>query len=64
VVERLIDEWLAAHPEHPPLPHLEDVASAVSGESAQANATIGAIDPGTVIDDGEKAAVDEPAAAG
>ena len=25
VVERLIDEWLAAHPEHPPLPHLEDV---------------------------------------
>jgi hypothetical protein len=36
----------------------------VSGESAQANATIGAIDPGTVIDDGEKAAVDEPAAAG
>jgi trigger factor len=24
LVERLIDEWLAAHPEHPPLPHLED----------------------------------------
>jgi len=24
VVERLIDEWLAAHPEHGPLPHLED----------------------------------------
>ena len=24
VVEKLIDEWLAAHPEHGPLPHLED----------------------------------------
>ncbi|HXG39968.1 MAG TPA: trigger factor [Candidatus Limnocylindrales bacterium] len=24
VVERLVDDWLAAHPEHPPLPHLED----------------------------------------
>ena len=24
VVEGLIDEWLAAHPEHPALPHLED----------------------------------------
>jgi trigger factor len=64
VVERLIDEWLAAHPEHPPLPHLEDVeASAVSGESAQANASIGATDPGTVIDDSERPVVDEPAAA-
>jgi trigger factor len=65
VVERLIEDWLAAHPEHPPLPHLEDVAgSAVSGESAQANATIGATDPGTVIDDGDRREVDEPAAAG
>ena len=24
LIERLVDEWLAAHPEHPPLPHLED----------------------------------------
>jgi trigger factor len=24
VVERIIDAWLAEHPEHPPLPHLED----------------------------------------
>ncbi len=24
LVEKLVDEWLAAHPEHPPLPHLED----------------------------------------
>ena len=68
VVETLIDEWLAAHPDHPPLLHLEDVAgSAVSADTAHANATIGATDAGTVIDDGtatEKAPVDEPAAAG
>ena len=24
LVEKLVDEWLAAHPDHPPLPHLED----------------------------------------
>jgi trigger factor len=24
LVEKLVDEWLEAHPEHPPLPHLED----------------------------------------
>jgi trigger factor len=24
LVEKLVDEWLAAHPEHAPLPHLED----------------------------------------
>ncbi|MGH2475472.1 MAG: hypothetical protein ACRDIL_09420, partial [Candidatus Limnocylindrales bacterium] len=28
VVEGLIDAWLADHPEHPPLPHLEDQAGA------------------------------------
>ena len=64
VVERLIDQWLAEHPEHPRLPHLEDVeGSAVGGESAQANAAIGATDPGTVMDDSDRPAVDEPAAA-
>jgi FKBP-type peptidyl-prolyl cis-trans isomerase (trigger factor) len=64
VVERLIDTWLAEHPEHPPLPHLEDVAgAAVSAESAQANAAIGATHPGTVIDDADREAVDQPAAA-
>jgi hypothetical protein len=24
LVEKLVDEWLAAHPDHPRLPHLED----------------------------------------
>ncbi len=34
VVEGLIDEWLAAHPDHVPLPHLEDAPpSAVEGDA-------------------------------
>lgn len=51
VVEALIDRWLAAHPEHPALPHLEDAApSAVANEQAQADAAIGATDPGSLGD--------------
>jgi trigger factor len=43
VVELLIDEWLAAHPEHAPLPHLEDApASTIEGGEASANAAIAA----------------------
>ena len=43
VVEGLIDEWLTAHPEHPPLPHLEDApASTIEGGEAAANASIAA----------------------
>jgi trigger factor len=63
VVERLIDEWLAAHPDHAPLPHLEDApGSAVAG--AQADAAIGATDPGPVLDSPTSTPVDEPATAG
>ena len=52
VVEGLIDEWLAAHPDHVPLPHMEDgPASAVDGEQAAANAAIGATDPGAILED-------------
>ena len=29
VVEKVIDAWLVEHPEHPPLPHLEDRATAM-----------------------------------
>jgi len=62
VVETIIDGWLADHPEHPPLPHLEDaIPSAVEGEAAEANAAIGATDPGSILAD-EPA--DEPAPAG
>ena len=58
VVETLIDRWLADHPEHPPLPHLEDAEpSVVDGEGAEANAAIGATDPGSILED-------VPAAAG
>jgi trigger factor len=58
VVEGLIDEWLADHPDHQPLPHLEDAeASAIEGEQATANAAVDATDPGSILDD-------VPAAAG
>jgi trigger factor len=49
VVEKLIDEWLAAHPEHPPLPHLEDdEPGSIDGEAAESNAAIGGTDPGAL----------------
>ena len=52
VVEGLIDEWLADHPDHAPLPHLEDgPTSAVEGGQAAANAAIDATDPGSILDD-------------
>ena len=58
VVETIVDGWLAAHPEHPPLPHLEDAqASAIDGEGAEANAAIDATDPGSIL-------ADEPTPAG
>ena len=58
VVEGLIDEWLADHPDHPALPHLEEgPTSAVEGEQAAANAAIDATDPGSILED-------VPAAAG
>ncbi len=60
VVEQLVEGWLAAHPEHPAIPHLEDDApSGVDTRSAEANAAIGATDPGTVME-----ADASPAAAG
>jgi trigger factor len=65
VVETLIDRWLAEHPDHPALPHLEDQpASAVADAGAQANASIGATDPGTVLEEPASTPVDEPTAAG
>ena len=33
VVEKLIDEWLAAHPDHPAIPHVEE-AEAAAGPAA------------------------------
>jgi trigger factor len=58
VVEGLIDQWLADHPEHPALPHLEDQpSSALEGEQAAADAALDATDRGSILDD-------VPAAAG
>jgi FKBP-type peptidyl-prolyl cis-trans isomerase (trigger factor) len=49
VVETLVDRWLAAHPEHQPLPHMEDDApSAVEAPEAEAAASIDATDPGSI----------------
>ena len=58
MVEKLIDEWLASHPEHPPLPHLEDVepslteTTAEPGGTAESTANVGATDPGSLIESG------------
>jgi trigger factor len=65
VVEGIIDRWLAEHPDHPPLPHLEDAPeSAVVAGAAGANEAIGAADPGAVRNGPISTPVDEPAAAG
>jgi len=47
VVEKLIDDWLVAHPEHPAIPHREEAeadatAGAVAIDEADADATAGA----------------------
>jgi trigger factor len=58
VVEKLIDEWLAAHPEHQPIPHLEDddpnmtEETVAPGANAAANANLGATDPGSLVESG------------
>jgi trigger factor len=48
VVEKLVDEWLAAHPDHPAIPHAEDDAGpTVPG--AEAAAAVGVTDPGSIL---------------
>jgi trigger factor len=61
-VETLVDRWLAAHPDHPALPHAEaDDDRSAAEATAAAAAAIGATDPSTVRDAGSKAAAgDEP----
>jgi trigger factor len=46
-VERLVDDWLAANPGSPRLPHAEDMetSSPVADPSAEAAASVGATDP-------------------
>jgi len=51
VVEKLVDDWLAAHPEHPPIPHVENgPADAGDGSEAGSGAFAGATDPGSRLD--------------
>lgn len=51
VVEQLVDAWLAAHPDHPALPHLEDDApGGVHSSAAERNVSIDATDPGSVLE--------------
>ena len=47
---KLFDEWLAAYPEAPRLPHLEDTeeSSTVETPSAEAAASVGVTDPGSL----------------
>jgi trigger factor len=48
-VEHLVDQWLAANPDHPALPHVEDGPSgAIDTPSAEASAEIDATDPGSL----------------
>jgi trigger factor len=49
-VELLVDEWLAAHPESPRLPHIEetDESSPAASPSGQSAASLGVTDPGSL----------------
>jgi trigger factor len=51
VVEQLVDDWLAAHPEHPPIPHVEDgPGDTVDDDQARSVAAMDATDPGSIIE--------------
>ncbi len=63
VVERLVDDWLAAHPDQPALPHVEDRApAAAESAAAVASATSEPIEP-TEATDAAPAGDLEPASA-
>jgi trigger factor len=53
VVEKLVDDWLAAHPDHPAIPHVEDgPADTMDEEQARSVAAVGATDPGSILEPG------------
>jgi trigger factor len=61
LVEQLVDEWLAAHPDHPALPHIEDAESvAAEALASEASGRSDASDEGTSTE----AESTEPATAG
>ena len=67
-VESLVDRWLAAHPDHPALPHFEeDDEQAAVDAGAVAAAAIGMTDPSVVLDaevdpDADDGSAGDPAA--
>jgi trigger factor len=67
LVEKLVDDWLTAHPDHPALPHVEDgPVSALEDGSAASSAAIEATDPGSLTGDAAAPAAEtdpSPAAA-
>ena len=49
LVEKLVDDWLAAHPDHPALPHADDdQPSGVTEEAVESAAAVDVTDPGSV----------------
>jgi trigger factor len=63
VVERLVDDWLGAHPEHPAMPHVEDGPADVDDDAARSAAAIDATDPGSILDTDRSADAAKAAAA-
>lgn len=54
VIEGIVDDWLAAHPDHVPLPHLEDSAGAHDHDrdhEPNADAAIDATDQASITED-------------
>ncbi len=63
VVEQLVDDWLAAHPEHPAIPHIEDgPPESVDEEQARSVAAIDATDPGSILEAGSSESLDDGSA--
>ena len=51
VVEKLVNDWLAGHPDHPAIPHVEDGPDdSVDEDQARSVASIGATDPGSILE--------------
>ncbi len=63
-VEALVDGWLAAHTEHPALPHAEEDDDDRATANAKAAASIGATDPSTVLEGDDPALDDRQKTAG
>ena len=47
LVEQLVDDWLAANPDHPALPHVEESEPAAAAVAAETEATATSSEPAT-----------------